>query len=191
MTTGKLLARLEILEQRVNVLETLPARVDALAEQIVQLRDDMLGAFSALRTETRAGDEETRESLRDEIRVGDEETRRQLRDEIRVGDEETRRQLRDEIRAGDEETRRQLRDEIRAGDEETRRQLRDEIRTGDEATQSLMRELVQETRAHMLVLHEDLVERIKRIGEAPSSSPPAGAEAGGAPRRTRAARRRS
>ena len=176
MTTGKLLARLEILEQRVNVLETLPARVDALAEQIVQLRDDMLGAFSALRTETRAGDEETRESLRDEIRVGDEETRRQLRDEIRVGDEETRRQLRDEIRAGDEET---------------RRQLRDEIRTGDEATQSLMRELVQETRAHMLVLHEDLVERIKRIGEAPSSSPPAGAEAGGAPRRTRAARRRS
>jgi len=161
MTTGKLLARLEILEQRVNVLETLPARVDALAEQIVQLRDDMLGAFSALRTETRAGDEETRESLRDEIR------------------------------AGDEETRRQLRDEIRAGDEETRRQLRDEIRTGDEATQSLMRELVQETRAHMLVLHEDLVERIKRIGEAPSSSPPAGAEAGGAPRRTRAARRRS
>jgi hypothetical protein len=59
--------------------------------------------------------------------------------EIRSGDEGTRLSLRDEIRAGDEETRRSLREEIRAGDEETRRQTR--------------------------VLHEDLVERLKTIGE--------------------------
>jgi hypothetical protein len=64
--------------------------------------------------------------------------------------------------------------------------LREEIRAGDEATRQLMRELNQETRAHMLVLHEDLVERIKRIGEGPPSTAPAGNRAGGAkPRRRR------
>jgi hypothetical protein len=38
--------------------------------------------------------------------------------------------------------------------------LRDEIRTGDEETRRLMR-----------VLHEDLVERIKTVGEAMDRSP--------------------
>jgi hypothetical protein len=35
-----------------------------------------------------------------------------------------------------------------------------------------MRELNRETRAHMLALHEDLVERIKRIGEALAPAAP-------------------
>lgn len=48
-----------------------------------------------------------------------------------------------------------LREEIRAGVEETRRSLREETRAGDE-----------ETRRQMRVLHEDLVERLKTIGEA-------------------------
>src|SRR5688500_9950029 len=59
-----------------------------------------------------------------------------------------------EVRSGDEETRRSLREEIRNGDEETRRSLREEIRNGDE-----------ETRRYMRVLFEDLVDRLKVIGE--------------------------
>src|SRR5712691_7114616 len=131
--------RVESLESRVIVLEQLPEKLDALALQISQMRNEMRGEFSALRSEIRTGDEETRRVLRDEIRAGDEETRRVLRDEIRAGDEETRRILRDEIRTGDEETRRVLRDEIRAGDEESRR--------------------------NALVLHEHVISRIALMQE--------------------------
>ena len=83
--------RVESLESRVIVLEQLPEKLDALALQISQMRNEMRGEFSALRSEIRTGDEETRRVLRDEIRAGDEETRRILRDEIRAGDEESRR----------------------------------------------------------------------------------------------------
>jgi len=83
-----------MLERRVELLEQLPARVTALELQIIQLRDEMRSEFSAIRSEVRAGDEETRRSLREEIRAGDEETRRSLREEIRAGDEETRRFMR-------------------------------------------------------------------------------------------------
>jgi predicted phage gp36 major capsid-like protein len=57
-------------------------------------------------------------------------------------------QLRDEMRAEFSGVRNKIRD----GDEETRRSVREEIRAGDEETRCLMR-----------VLHEDLVERIKRL----------------------------
>jgi predicted phage gp36 major capsid-like protein len=77
----------------VELLETLPERVAAVELQLVQLRDEMRGEFSATRAEMRAGDEIQR-TLRDEIRAGDEETRRVLRDEIRAGAEETRRYMR-------------------------------------------------------------------------------------------------
>ena len=60
--------------------------------------EEIRGEFSALRTEIRTGDDETRRSLRDEIRGGDEETRHSLRDEMHTGIAA----LRDEIRAGDE-----------------------------------------------------------------------------------------
>ena len=43
--------------------------------QIVQLREEMRGEFSAVRAEIREGDEETRRSMRE----GDEETRRYMR----------------------------------------------------------------------------------------------------------------
>ncbi len=68
-----------------------------------------------------------------------------IRSEIRAVDET----LRTEIRAVDET----LRAEIRAGDET----LRAEIRAGDEETRRLMR-----------ILHEDLIDRIARIGEGAS-----------------------
>ena len=76
MPSQTLAGRVESLESRVAVLEQLPAKFDALALQISQMREEIRGEFSALRTEIRAGDEETRRVLRDEIRAGDEETRR-------------------------------------------------------------------------------------------------------------------
>lgn len=83
MARQTLESRVESLERRVTTLEQLPARMDGLELQIVQLRAEMRDEFSATRGEMVAGNDETRRSLRDEIRAGDEETRRVLRDEIR------------------------------------------------------------------------------------------------------------
>ena len=57
-----------------TALEELPAKVDALGSQIAQLRAEIYAEFSA-----------TREGLRSEIRAGDEETRtfmRMLHEEV-------------------------------------------------------------------------------------------------------------
>jgi len=69
----------KMLERRVEILERLPERVTAIESQIIQLRDEMRSECSAVRSEIRAGDEETRRTLREEIRAGDEETRRFMR----------------------------------------------------------------------------------------------------------------
>jgi DNA anti-recombination protein RmuC len=55
MASQTLVSRLDKLEERVTLLEQLPARVDALALQISQLRDEMRAEFSAARSR----DEET------------------------------------------------------------------------------------------------------------------------------------
>jgi hypothetical protein len=68
MQDRSIVERLEIVERKVESLETLPARVSAVELQIVQLRQDMNAGFSALRDDLRA-----------EIRAGDEETRRFMR----------------------------------------------------------------------------------------------------------------
>ena len=77
--------RLERLEQRVTAIEHLPARIDRLELQFVQLRTELRDEFSAIRHEAQSRDAEVVRGLRDEIRAGDEETRRVLRDEIRTG----------------------------------------------------------------------------------------------------------
>ena len=104
--------RVEILEQKVQGLETLPARVEAVELQIVQLRDEIRGEFSAVRHEMRT----MGAGLRDEIRADDEALRAELISKIETGDEETRRQMRfmheelvSKIETGDEETRRYVR----------------------------------------------------------------------------------
>ena len=62
--------------------------------------------------------------------------------------------VRGEIRAGDEQVIKTLREEIRAGDEQTRRVLTER-----------MESLFDANERHMRLLHEDLVERIARMGE--------------------------
>ena len=75
MTEPTLTGRVQILEQKVENLEKLPARLEAVESQIVQLRDEMRGEFSAVRQEIGA----TAAGLHAEIRAGDEETRRYMR----------------------------------------------------------------------------------------------------------------
>ncbi len=77
--------RLERLERRMTGIEQLPARMDRLESQIVQLRAEMHDEFSAIRQEIQTGDEAVLRSLREEIRAGDEETRRVLREEFQSG----------------------------------------------------------------------------------------------------------
>lgn len=119
--------RMDIVEQKLAGLESLPERMTAIESQFLQLREEMRAEFSAIRNEVQAGDEAVVRTLREEIRSGDEETRRVLREEIAT-----------------------VRKEMHAGDEETRRVLREEIAG---------------LGTHMRVLHEDLVERIKRTQE--------------------------
>jgi hypothetical protein len=88
MSPQRIEGRVEKLEERVTILEQLPARVDALALQIVHLREQMHADFSANQT-----------MLREEIRAGDEETRRVLRHELSA----LREEVRAEIRDGDQE----------------------------------------------------------------------------------------
>lgn len=81
--------RMDTVEQKLAGLQSLPGRMTALESQFLQLREEMRAEFSAIRTETQAGDEETRQVLREEISV--------VRKEMQAGDEETRRVLREEI----------------------------------------------------------------------------------------------
>lgn len=75
--------RVAILEQKVEQLEILPARMAAVELRILQRRDEMRSEFSAVRRELtelfRAELQINAESLRAEIRQGDEETRRYMR----------------------------------------------------------------------------------------------------------------
>ena len=79
MPKRTLTQRVAVLERKVEVLETLPARVAAVELQILQLRDEVRGEFSALRREIADGADLLRNELRAEIRQGDEETRRYMR----------------------------------------------------------------------------------------------------------------
>jgi len=74
--------RMDIVEQKLAGLESLPERMTALESQFLQLLGEMRAEFSAVRSELRAGVDDAKDTLRKEIRAGDEETRRVLREEI-------------------------------------------------------------------------------------------------------------
>ena len=60
MAQRSLARRVEILEEKVASLEELPERVARIESQILQFREENRAEHSAIRTEIRAGDEETR-----------------------------------------------------------------------------------------------------------------------------------
>jgi hypothetical protein len=134
--------RLDALEVKVDVLI---GRVDAIDQRLTDFQTETRLEFAAVRTEATA----IEGRLQGEI--GASETR--LRGEIR--DSETR--LRSEIR--DSETR--LRSEISASED----RLRGEVRESEERLRGEMRSTNEETRRHRLVLHEELLTRLRTIGE--------------------------
>jgi hypothetical protein len=97
MVERNLTERVGLLEQKIQALDGLPASVAAVEVQILRLREETQGEFSAVRAEMRllhddaiariaAGDEETRTQMRllhedaiARITAGDEETRAQMR----------------------------------------------------------------------------------------------------------------
>lgn len=125
MDLANIMERLEILEETLRELRALPGRMDRLEGQVLQLDRRVEAGISAIRTEMRALDQETREQLTAEMRALNEATREQLTAQMRAINEETRAQLTTQMQALNEETWR-----------------------------------------HARVLHEDLVERIKTLGEA-------------------------
>ena len=113
MPEPTLAARVENHEERLALLEALPARIGAVELQILQLRSEMGEQFFA-----------TRQDLRAEIKAEGEAVRTELRAEIKAEGEAVRTELRAEIKAEGEAIRTELRAELRAGDEETRRYMR-------------------------------------------------------------------
>lgn len=68
MSLQSVTQRVDSIEDRMSTLEELPARMDRFESQLLELREEMRGEFSALQT-----------GLQAEIRAGDEETRRYMR----------------------------------------------------------------------------------------------------------------
>jgi hypothetical protein len=79
MPEQTVIARVEKLEKKMELLEGLPDRVTAMELQIVQLRGEVREQFSAVRQEFRDELRTVEHSLRAEIQAGDEETRRYMR----------------------------------------------------------------------------------------------------------------
>lgn len=98
MPERTLVERVDILDQKVEGLETLPGRVHAVELQILQLREEMHAGFSAQSAELQAEILASRDSLKNELQV-----------EIRASRDSVKSELQAEIRAGDEETRRYMR----------------------------------------------------------------------------------
>ena len=108
MPPSPLIRRVQILEEKVEQLETLPARIDNLEVQILQFREEVRAECSATRAEFIARIALTEAALLHEMNQLDErsvargqetrhmlaETRTELIARITEGDEETRRYLR-------------------------------------------------------------------------------------------------
>ena len=71
--------RLERLDRRVTEIEQLPARMDRLESQIVQLRIEMRDEFSAVRGEIRTGDVMIVTTLTEQLTAQIEESRHHTR----------------------------------------------------------------------------------------------------------------
>lgn len=112
MPPSPLTCRVPILEEKVERLEQLPARIDGLGVQILQFREEVRVEFSATRAEFLARIALTEAALLHEMN--------QLDERSVARDQETRRQLTKTLA----ETRTELIARNAEGDEETRRYMR-------------------------------------------------------------------
>jgi hypothetical protein len=79
MPPSPLARRVQILEEKVESLEKLPARIEALELQILQFREEVRAEFTATREGLGAEMRELETRLKALISDGDEETRRYMR----------------------------------------------------------------------------------------------------------------
>jgi hypothetical protein len=182
MARGTLSERVERLELTVQGLEGLPGEVAGLrrdvaslgdrmtgaATQILQLRTEMRGEFSAVREEMRIGLEGVKTELREEIRgeIGS------LRGEMHEGFAAAR----DDLLLGLEMMRSDLTRDL------TRNLTHDLTRNLTHDLGQQIRETAEEGKRHSRVLFEELVSRIATLGEHPEGWP---ARKPRAPRRKR------
>ena len=68
MPPSSLTRRVQILEEKVERLEQLPAHIDSIELQILQFRDEVRIEFSEIREEMREGLDGVRDGLRGEMR---------------------------------------------------------------------------------------------------------------------------
>lgn len=137
MPPSPLTRRVQILEEKVESLEPLPARIDNLEVQILQFREEVRAEFSA----TREGMGGLRAEM---LQLHEQALARVALTEAALLHEMN--QLDERGVARDQETRRLL--------AETRTELIARIAEGDE-----------ETRRYRRVLHEEVIARIAAIGE--------------------------
>ena len=109
MPSSPLVRRVEILEEKVERLEMLPARIDNLEVQILQFREEVRAEFSATRAEFLARIALTEAALLHEMNQIDERRGQETRHELGKALAETRTELIARIAEGDEETRRYMR----------------------------------------------------------------------------------
>ena len=175
MSARTLEDRVESLEKSVEPLRELPARVGALESQIVQLRTGMRQEFSAIRAEMI-----TTESLAAEFDRRDLPTKQDVAAEFDRRDLATRQDLAAEFDRRDVVTKQDLAAEFDHRDVVTKQDLKQELErfatkqelerfaTRDDLarTNRRIRYGFRDLKTRMLILHEDLVERLKRLGDA-------------------------
>jgi hypothetical protein len=127
-----------MLEEQMQALRDLPARVSGVESQILQLREEMQVGFSAIRTEFRGELHELGAALRAEMHG--------MRDDLRAEMHEMRDDLRAEMHG--------MRDDLRAEMQGMRNELRADIVTANLETQNLMRVLHEQAKADMRVMSE-------------------------------------
>ena len=162
MPQNDLEIRMENLEQTVAGLAGLPQQVQNLSTQFLQLREEVRTEISGVRIEVaelrgEVGDLRTEVGgLRDEMHG--------IRDELRGEMHGIRDELRGEMHG--------IRDELRGEMHGIRDELvgkidgcRDELRADMASMHHDLAQVIQNNHAQTLSLHEDLVERIKLLGE--------------------------
>ena len=132
--------RVDVVEQRVTALNALPARVDALSTQIVDLRGEMRTEFSASRAEMHAEFSTVRGEARSEFAA----SRGEMQSEFLA------------IRGGERDAETPSLCSLKNDIGDLRDTLRKEIQENGDRVMGQVR-----------VLHEDLVARIALLGEKP------------------------
>jgi tmRNA-binding protein len=116
----------------------------------VQLREEMHDEFSAVRDEMRGGDS----AVREEMQTGD----WGIREEMQAGFGA----LREEMRSGDSAVREEMQGGFAALREEMHALHGEAIQVVEVLNAETNRQIA-ETRRHMLVLHEEVIDRLQRL----------------------------